>query len=135
MFKAQAIDFPFVKDVPVREKGRMAKVWDHFQALKAVVAEKGMIVPQHLVAELLGVSRQRVCVLTDEGRFEVVMVGGVRYLTERSVVEFAKEERKAGRPPKIPTTTTEILSSAVKYGKELRADVLAARQKARKDSR
>jgi len=112
MFNAETIDFPFVKEVPTREKGRMAKVWDHFQAVKAVVAEKGMIVPQHLVAELLGVTRQRVGHLADEGRFEVVLVNGVRYLTERSVVAFAQEERKNGRPPKAVQTSRQLWQAA-----------------------
>lgn len=102
MFEAEATEFPFVAAMPKREKSRMQRVWDHFQEVKATVAEKGMVVPQHLVAELLGVTRQRVGELTDQGRFEVVVIGGIRYLTERSVVAFAKDERKAGRPPKVP---------------------------------
>lgn len=103
MFKADAIEFPFVSSIPKREKTRVQRVWDHFQEVKAIVAEKGMVLPQHLVAELLGLSRQRIGHLADEGRFESVEIGGVRYLTERSVVAFASIERKAGRPPKTPS--------------------------------
>lgn len=108
MFEAQALDFPFVATLPKTEKTRVVKLWDHFRELKHIVAEKGMIIPQHLAAELLGVSKQRVNELVDAGRFEVVMVGGVRYVTEDSVVRFAKEERKAGRPFKVPRTAREM---------------------------
>jgi len=120
MFESEAIEFPFVDSMPKREKSRMQRVWDHFQEVKSIVAEKGMVVPQHLVAELLGVSRQRVGELTDRGRFEVVVIGGVRYLTERSVIAFAKEERKNGRPPKLPETNREMWDAAMRAAKASR---------------
>lgn len=98
MFEAEATEFPFMAEVPKSEKSKLAKVWDHFKAVSAVVEKKGMLVPQHLAAELLGVSRQRIWVLANEGRLEGIELGGIRYVTEDSVIAFAKLERKAGRP-------------------------------------
>lgn len=112
MFNAEALEFEFAKDTPVKERGRMGKVWDHFQAVKSAVNEKGMIVPQHLVADLFGFSRQRVNELVNLGRFETINIGGVRYITERSVIAFGREERKAGRPPNLPQTKREMWNIA-----------------------
>lgn len=97
---------------PKREKSRLAKVWDHFQELRRVVDEKGMLVPQYFVADLLGISRQRVHQLVNDGRFEVVELQGHRYLTETSVVSFAQDERKNGRPMNPPATLSEAIRRA-----------------------
>lgn len=104
MFNAEAIEFPFVKEIPKREKSRMGKLWEHFQEVKSKVAEVGMILPQDLAAELLGVSKQRVCELIELGRLEALVLHGHRWITERSFVALAQSERKAGRPPKVPST-------------------------------
>lgn len=100
MHEAESLTFPFLEHVPLREKSKMRRAWDYFQKLREEVAAKGMIVPQHVVCELFGVSRSRVGQWLDEGRLESVDVGGMRYVTERSIKEFAKVERKNGRPPK-----------------------------------
>ena len=78
MHEAAAAEFPFVKALPKREKSRLARLWDHFQEVRAATAEHGVLMPQHYAADLLGVSRQRVHVLVNEGRLVVVDVGGVR---------------------------------------------------------
>lgn len=102
MHVAETLELPLgLVATTKREKTKLAKVWEHFEELRRIGKEKGILVPQHLVADLLGLSKQRVCFLVDEGRFEVVDVGGYRYLTENSVVEFARKERKSGRPFKV----------------------------------
>lgn len=117
MFEAEATEFPFMAEVPKREKSKLARVWDHFKAVSAVVEQKGMLVPQHLAAELLGVSRQRIWVLANEGRLEGVELGGIRYVTEDSVIAFAKLERKAGRPVALPKTNREMWSASMRAAK------------------
>jgi len=107
MFEAQAIEFPFVAAMPKREKSGFVKVWDHFQELKAVTAQKGMIVPVHMAACLLGVSHQRVSQFLDDGRLEPIEIRGHRYVAESSLVEFCKVERKNGRPVNLPVTAKE----------------------------
>lgn len=100
MFNAAITEFPFVETLPKREKSKLGKLWDHLSTVKQIVDEKGLILPQHMVADLLDLSRARVGQLIDDGRLEAVVVHGVRYVTEVSVVSFAKEERKTGRPLK-----------------------------------
>lgn len=94
---------PFLDTLPKREKSKLSKLWDHFQEVKAATAEHGVLLPQHYAADLLGVCRQRVHQLVNEGRLVSVEVGGLRYVTENSMMAFANSERKAGRPPKIPS--------------------------------
>lgn len=103
MHEAAVTEFPFVEAMPKREKSKLAKLWEHFQELKAIAAEKGVIIPQNYAADLLGVSRQRVHQLVNDGRLEAVEVRGIRFVTEASVMEWAKAERdKGGRPATVP---------------------------------
>lgn len=106
MFNAAdaAAEFPFVETLPKREKSKLAMMWEQARRLSQIIEEVGALVPQHLVAEVLGVSKQRVGQFVDEGRLENVEFCGVRYCTERSVLAFAKIERKiTGRPPHKPS--------------------------------
>jgi hypothetical protein len=112
MFNAPLTEFPFVETLPKREKSKLAKLWDHLAEVKRIVEEKGAVLPQHLVADLLGISKQRVGQIIDDGRFEAVMIHGTRYVTESSVVAFAKEERRVGRPVKLRSPLQEAFSGA-----------------------
>jgi len=105
--EATALDLPGFSELPKREKTRLEKIWDHFQAVREVVEKKGMLVPQHVVADLLGVSRQRVHVLVNEGRLEAVQLHGNRYVTEESFIAFSKVEREIGRPLRLPQGVRE----------------------------
>jgi hypothetical protein len=98
MFEAVATDFPFVAELPKREKSKVVKVWESFQELSRVSAVEGMLIPQAFAAKVLDVSRQRVYELSGEGRLKVVLVNGHKFVTEKSVIDYAKSERKAGRP-------------------------------------
>jgi len=102
MHEAAVTEFDFVQSLPKREKSKLVKVWEHFKLLRLVAKQKGMLIPQHYAAEVLGVSRQRVHVLVNEGRLESVDVGGCRYVTEDTVVAYAQAERKAGRRVAAP---------------------------------
>jgi excisionase family DNA binding protein len=61
----------------------------------------GPVVPQHMVAKLLGVSRQRVAQLVEAGRIAVVRLGGHQYVPYDALRYFLAEERKNGRPLKL----------------------------------
>jgi hypothetical protein len=66
-----------------------------------------MFVPQIVAAKLLGVSKQRVNQIVQDGRLETVDVCGERFILEDSLVAFCKLERKSGRPINLPTTVAE----------------------------
>lgn len=101
MSEAQVAEFPFVAELPKREKGKLAKAWDQWLAVKAVVAERGPLIPASFAAKLLNISHQRVSQLADSGKLQRVDIGGSFWITEASLVELAKGERKAGRPFKV----------------------------------
>lgn len=101
MFEAAATDFPFVAELPKREKSRAVQVWEAFRELSRIAETEGAPIPQAFAAKLLGISHQRVSELANEGRLKTCDVNGVRFVTENSVVAYAKSERKAGRPVKL----------------------------------
>ena len=104
VYEADALSFPFVEALPKREKSRLQKVWERFEEIKAITEQKGQLVPAKLAAALLDVSKQRVDQLCDAGLLERVYVEDHPYVTEASIVERCKVERKAGRPFNLPTT-------------------------------
>lgn len=123
MFKAAVNEFPFVAELPKREKSRLQLFWDRFKEVQALVAEKGTIVPPVVAAELLGISRQRVHELMQDGRLERVEWRGQVFITEHDLVEFASAERKAGRPMG-PTNMGQVAVASVKSGMAYRRELL-----------
>jgi predicted XRE-type DNA-binding protein len=117
-------DFPFVKDLPKREKSKVAKIMDVIQELEAVTKEKGPVIPQALIADVLQISKQRVNDLLNEGRMEFYTINGVRFVFSSSFREFAKQERKPGRPP----TKSLVVQAArsLKWGAQLGVDMADA---------
>jgi hypothetical protein len=109
MTVAQLAEFPFVAELPKREKSKVATLWEAFQEASRVSEERGMFVPPIVAAKLLGVSSQRVGQIMDDGRLESVDVCGHRMILEDSLVEFCKTERKNGRPVNLPKNSAEIL--------------------------
>lgn len=114
MFEAEAMDFPAFASLPKREKSKLQKVWDAFQELSRVTEQKGLLVNQSIAARVLDVSKQRVFELVRMGRLETHEFNGVPLVTENSILAFAKSERKAGRPRKIPTTFGETWKRATR---------------------
>lgn len=55
------------------------------------------------VATILGVSRQRVHQLADEGTFSVFEFYGMKWLLEKEVVAFGKLNRRAGENQYTPS--------------------------------
>jgi hypothetical protein len=99
MNNAQSLDFPFLAGVPKREKSRIGKLLDVVAELKAVQSEVGPVVCQRTVADILGVSVQRVGQFLDDGRLQGVQIGRGRFVVISSFEQFARMERKSGRPP------------------------------------
>jgi hypothetical protein len=92
-------DFPFVADLPKREKSKVAKALDAMAELETITAERGPLIPQAVAAKIVGVSGTRIGQLLDAGAMDFHTVNGDRYIFVRSFREFAKRERKTGRPP------------------------------------
>lgn len=116
-----AAEFPFVSEVTRKRANPSA--WEALKALKAASQSGGAWVPAGLAAEMLGVGKQRLYDLIEEGTIHGEKYHGHLFLSEDSVVAYAKRERKAGRPPKVQTiagTIKAVLkwSGDVKEGKE-----------------
>jgi hypothetical protein len=77
---------------PKTKKGVFADVREFLRITKL----HGGLVPMSAVATLLGVSRQRVHQLADEGTFSVFEFYGMKWLLEEEVVAFGKLNRRAG---------------------------------------
>lgn len=109
MFEAAAaIEFPFVEKLPKREKSRIQKAWDLVSALNKAQQEKGNLIPYGLAAKVLGVSATRITELRRLGTLDSVEIDGHVFVSEHSLIAFAKSERKAGRPPKLPQSAGEM---------------------------
>lgn len=98
VFDSTATDFPFVAELPKREKSRLGKLWDAFKELKALQNEHGYLVPQKAAAALLDVSATRIDQLVVAGHLTRRDFLNHVYITENSIVELARSERKNGRP-------------------------------------
>lgn len=116
MFEAAITEFPFVAEMPKREKSKLQKVWDRFKEIQALQDVHGMLIPHVMAAKLLDVSHQRVSQLVEAGKLVCVKIEGSSLITEKSLVELAKSERKAGRPFNTPGTYGEAVKFAVGVG-------------------
>lgn len=104
MTEISVSEFPFVAELPKRAKGKLQTLWDAYSELSKLTEEHGMLIPCSFAAELAGVSRQRIHRLCEQGDLVTVNIGPrQRFITEASFVEWAKSERKAGRPFKAPS--------------------------------
>jgi len=93
-------EFPFVAEMPKREKSKLAKLWDELSVARDTVEEHGALLPMYLAAELMNVSRQRVDQLLESGKLQGAVVFDKRWVLQSSVEAWAREEHKAGRPLK-----------------------------------
>lgn len=93
-------EFPFVKDLPKREKSKLQLFWDRLAEIRAITREHGQLLPIPFAAALANVSRQRIDGLVDQGLVIKIELQGRPFITENSFVAWAKSERKAGRPLK-----------------------------------
>ena len=95
-------EFPFVSELPKREQKRVRSVWDVIREFGELQEREGALIPLAVAASALGVSRQRVWQITEEGeRLRRVDFEGHAFVTEKSLIEFGRLERKRGRPFKV----------------------------------
>lgn len=111
------LEMPFVETLPKREKSRLARLWDHFAAVREISKEHGMLVPVKLAADLAGVSHQRIAELIEDGRLVRIDLHGHRYITENSFVDWAKSERKTGRPVKLMDSRKSLWDASLRAAK------------------
>jgi len=118
MMKAVTADFPFVAELPKREKSKLVKLWDEVKALAEASKEHGALLPVGIVVGLLGVCRQRVYDLIEEGKLQSFKVHGHVMVSEKSIEEWCRTERKAGRPCNLPSTMAESWKRSKNLPKE-----------------
>lgn len=112
MHEAAISEFPFVEALPKREKSKLAKAWDLFKEIKAVSATEGVLLPVNLTCRLLDLSRTRIDELCTDGRLRRIKIAEHVYITENSILEHARDERKNGRPLKLTISPMEALKRA-----------------------
>ncbi len=111
-----ASEFPFVQELPKREKSRRMKLLDVLEQLEERTRHKGPVIPQTLAAEILGISRQRVGQLVEAQRIESCLLNGTRFVFLKSFVQFCQEEKRGpGRPLKAvsPLKRGKLLGEAL----------------------
>lgn len=95
-----AAEFPFVAEMPKREKSKYAQFKERFAAYKAFIDENGSVVPVAVAGKLAGVCGQRIRDLIEEDRIKSCKFEGHIYVTEDTLLDYMATERKAGRPSK-----------------------------------
>ena len=121
MFESSTMELPFMADVPKRvtsSKSKMEIAICAVREMKQLVEKHGMLIPSIIASEVLGVSKTRVYELLKTGQLTPVRYGNYTYVTEDSLITFAKTERKAGRPPKMPETLNDTVAAAIRIGKD-----------------
>lgn len=120
-FEAEALEFPWVEELPKREKSRLAKAWDCLKAFSDATKEAGALVPVSFAASILGVSDQRIRDLVNGNILEGIRLQGHLFISERSIVAWARTERKAGRPPKALEGNLQIWKASHAAAKQILA--------------
>ena len=92
--------------------------WERFRHFSEVSDIQGGLIPQNILPDLLGLSKQRVSVLVQDGRFTTFQLFGQKFVTGESMATFIREERKSGRPCKAPSTLT-LMKASLRMGREI----------------
>ena len=88
----------FGEDFEVTAEESFGSGWrGRAQALSKLSEQRGGLVPQSALHDVLGLSRQRVHQLVQTGQFEVVKLEGVRFITGRSLDAWEQDEEKNSR--------------------------------------
>lgn len=111
-----------VNQTPVLEGWR-----DRAEALVRYAQERGGLVPQRALPDVLGICRQRVHQLVQSGQFELVKIEGISFVTGRSIDAWEKDEENAkGGWRNRRGSLWERTSASVKIGSAI-ADVVAGK--------
>jgi hypothetical protein len=107
-------EFPFVGSLPKKEKSKLVCLWESVTLFKDMIDQNGPPVSYALAAKLLGLSRQRVAQIVASGRLKIITSpDGKSVITGNSLVEFARQERKEGRPSLMSEKGFFSLASSV----------------------
>ena len=98
---------------PKTKQGVFADIKEFMRITKL----RGGLVPMSAVATILGLSRQRVHQLADEGTFTVFEFYGMKWLLESEVVSFGKLKRAAGENQYEPSNK-QLWKDSREFGKE-----------------
>ncbi len=104
----------YLFDVPQVEPKEQTAAWhrQEFNRFMDLQRERGGLLTASQAALVLGVSRQRVQQLTNEGRFEVLEILDGRYLCGDQLMAYAAAEKmKGGRPSKLRLAFAGIVRS------------------------
>ena len=100
-----------------KKKLRLLSFLDDWREFSRISKLQGGLVPQSVVATILGVSRQRVHQLIEEGTFSHWDFYGKKWLSQEDVVSFAKLNRKTGENQFKPSAK-ELWKASQEHGKE-----------------
>lgn len=120
-------EFPFVAELPKREKSRFQRVMDEFERFGEVQKQKGLLVPAHFASRILDVCKQRVTQLMDEGKLERIDFNGHPFITRNSIINYLKNNKgKVGRPRKVGIVAQlkQAVGDGVVLGVEMAEGVL-----------
>jgi hypothetical protein len=98
---------------PKTKSGVFADIKEFMRIIKL----RGGLVPMSAVGTILGMSRQRIHQLADEGTFTVFEFYGMKWLLEEEVVSFGKVKRAAGENQHKPSKK-QMWKEAHEMGKE-----------------
>src|ERR1017187_3646905 len=99
-----------------RPKNRQGVIADIKEFMR-IIKLHGGLVPLSAVGTILGVSRQRVHQLADEGTFAVYEFYGMKWLLESEVISFGKPKRAAGENQYEPSKK-QMWKDAREMGRE-----------------
>ncbi len=107
MFEASINEFPFVGELPKREKSKLGKALDVVKEFTELSEQYGTLIPLGLIVPMMGISRQRLIECINDGQLAGVSFHGLWYVPESALIAFAKRERRTGRPPKAQAPTMD----------------------------
>jgi hypothetical protein len=85
----------FGEDYEVQETPEVLEGWrGRADALMKYSQERGGLVPQRALPDVLGISRQRVHELVQNQQFEVIKIEGISFVTGRSIDAWEKDADK-----------------------------------------
>jgi len=100
-FQAEFAGFP-ESTVSAESSGNLVDIY------MRLADEKGGLIPQAMMADVLGVSTARVSQLISDHRFEVHQLGKMKFITGDSLAAYYADEKKHGRGHKAPRFMTVL---------------------------
>jgi len=100
MFEATISEFPFVGELPKRDKSKLQEVWDELAEFHEVSKrEHGLVSVQHAM-KCLNVSRSSIDDLVRRCKLTRFEFGGHVVISVKSLKQWANAERSVGGRPR-----------------------------------